>query len=220
MPASASTLASPGRPLQLLLWCPSAACFGLNSGIPRLSPLASTPASPSCPLWLPLQRPQGAHISFHFGVPRMPASKLSPPPVSFLTFAGQLPAPQWLQGDSSGGVKIGVEMNPKASFQDSFQLPLGARFSFHLGVPRPPALASTLMSPGCPLQHPLPHPLGTRFGFHFGIPRGPLWLLLWLPPGACFGFHLGIPRGPASALTRGFQAMVKWLDCSAQGWVF
>ena len=123
-----------------------------TSASPQVPTSASTLAFPGCPPRLPLWPSPGACFGFHFGFARVLASKLGPPPVSFLAFAAQLPALQWLQVDGSGGVKIGVEISPRASFQLSFQPPLGARFSFHFGIPWVPALASTVTSPSCPLQ--------------------------------------------------------------------
>ena len=109
----------------------------------------------------------------------MPVSKLSPPPVSLLAFADQFQAPQWLQGDCSGSIQIGIEKSPRASFQLSVQLSLGVCFSLDLGIPQVPASTLTSAIHGC-------QP----------------WLPLWPSPGACFGFHLGVARVPASRLSR------------------
>ena len=104
----------------------------------------------------------------------MPASKLSPPPVSFLTFAGKLPAPQWLHSDCSGGVKILLQVSPSDSFQVSCQLPPGIHFSLDLDVPRVPALASTLVIHRCQPWLPLWESTGAHLGIHFGLPWVPL----------------------------------------------
>ena len=154
---------SPRASFQLSFQHPQGARFGFYAGVPRGPSWASTPASPGGPVEIPFRRHPGARFGFHFGAPRVPASKLNPQPVKILAFAHFLPAPQWLQGDGSGGVNIGIETSARASFQLSFQLPLGARFGFHFSVPRGPGLASTSASPGCLLRLPLRRPPGARF---------------------------------------------------------
>ena len=191
-PAYASVV--PGSPLLLPPWWPPGASFGFHPGGSRVPTL-------------------GACLCFHPGGPQVPASKLSPHPIRFLAFAGQLPATEWLQGDGSCSVKIGIERSPRASFQLSFWVPLGARFSLDLGVPRASASAWTLVSPGCPLRLAPRRPPGACSGFHPGGPRVPapastvaapgfpLWLPLWQPRGACSSFQPGGPRVPASKLS-------------------
>ena len=166
-------LTSPGSLVGLPLRRPLGAHFGFHSGIPRGPALASTPAFPGGLLWLPLRRPPGARF------------KVQPSTCQFLAFAGHLPTPQWLHSNGRGGVKIGAEMSPRASFQLSFQLPQGARFGFHFGVPRGPGLASTPVSPGGPVGLPLCRPPGAWFSFHIGIPRVP-----------ALGLISTSPRGP------------------------
>ena len=75
-------------------------------------------------------------------------------------------------------------MNPRAFFQLSVQLPLGACFSLDLGIPLVPASALTLAIHGCQPWLPLWPSLSARFGFHLGVAWVPASMLN--PQPVCF----------------------------------